>query len=103
MDAEQSIQIVLGAIYSKWNKKSIRNPYDVFEHRIQYAKNERTVGEFVEKLCNKLSIQSPSLKIHEAQWMSSIEYARANENEFMDKIRRETKLMAALGRKWSKS
>ena len=103
MDVEQAIQTVLGAVYAKWNKKSIRNPYDVFEHRIQYAKNERTVGEFIEKLCNKLSIQSPSLANHEGQWVSSMEYAREHEQEFMDKLRRETKLMAALSRRWAKA
>ena len=64
-----------------------RSAYDVFEHRLSFARYERTVPDIIQKLCNTLSLQAPSIPL------DKIEFLRMHEKTALKIIRRWTKLL----------
>ena len=89
-DIEDTWVIVLAYIYRSVNWKKIarnRSSYDIFEHRLCFARYEPTVPDIIQKLCNTLSLQAPPLPI------DKIECLRKYEKLALKVIRRWTKLL----------
>ncbi len=61
--------------------------YDIFEHRLEFARYERGIPEFIQKLCNTLSLQAPPLPL------DAVEFLRRHEPEAMNMVRRMGKLL----------
>ena len=89
-DIEDTWVIVLAYIYRSVNWKKMarnRSSYDIFEHRLCFARYEPTVPDIIQKLCNTLSLQAPSLPL------DRIEFLRKNSDIALEIVRRWTKLL----------
>lgn len=101
---EDHVVNILGHIFRKvqWGKMGRRSPYDIFEHRLEYAKYEIGIPEFIQKICDKLSIQAPVYGDSMNDFLQSVEYCRANETNTFKIIRSRGKLLTLLAAKRSK-
>jgi len=90
IEVEEAWVEVLAHIYRAvdWRKVArSRSPYDIFEHRLSFARYERSVPDVIQRLCNTLSLQAPPLPL------DKVEFLRQNEVVAMDVLRRWTKLL----------
>ena len=82
---------VLASIYRSVDWRKIRrSPYDVFEHRVEFAKYERDVPSVIQKLCDSLSLQAPPIPL------DKVEKLRENEEEAMKVLRKMPKLLSIM-------
>lgn len=83
---------VLAHIYNAVDWKRIirgkRSPYDVFEHRLEFARYEPTIGQVLQKLLNTLNLQLPKLPLNQ------IELLRENEELALKVLRKIPKLLS---------
>ena len=87
---EEAWVVVLAHIYGAVNWRKIarnRSSYDIFEHRLSFARYEPSVPDIIQKLCNTLSLQAPSLPL------DRIEFLRKNSDIALEIVRRWTKLL----------
>ena len=90
---------VLAHIYKsvKWKKVAKgRSAYDVFEHRLCFARYEKDIPSVIQRLCNTLSLQAPPLPL------DKVEFLRQNEKDAMKLLRKMPKLLTLLAAKRSK-
>jgi len=81
---------VLAHIYKAVNWKKVakgRSAYDIFEHRLEFSKYESDVPSVIQKLCNTLGLQAPSLPLE------YVNLLRENEKEAMKVLRKMPKLL----------
>lgn len=81
---------VLAHIYKAVDWRRVaknRSAYDVFEHRLSFARYERSVPDIIQKLCNTLSLQAPPLPL------DKVEFLRKHEKVALKMVRRWTKLL----------
>lgn len=59
-DEEQALVALLGIVYDavRWGRMRVRNPWDVWNHRLRAAATRPTLDGFVSRLCNQLGLQS---------------------------------------------
>ena len=90
---------ILAYIYKAVNWKKVarsKSAYDIFEHRLEFARYEADIPSLIQKLCNSLSLQAPPLPLE------SIEFLRANEKEAMILLRKMPKLLTLKAAKRAK-
>ena len=77
---EGDVVTILACIYSKvkWASMGSRSSYDIFEHRIEYARHEQSIPEFIQRLCNKLNIQAPTYGKYERDFLDAVERCRGD-------------------------
>ena len=86
---EGDVVTILACIYSKvkWASMGSRSSYDIFEHRIEYARHEQSIPEFIQRLCNKLNIQAPTYGKYERDFLDAVERCRGTEEQTLHMIR----------------
>jgi hypothetical protein len=90
---------LLAHIYKAVNWKQIarsKSAYDIFEHRLEFARYERDIPSVIQKLCNTLSLQAPPLPL------DTIEFLRDNEKQALSLMRRMPKLLTLKAAKRAK-
>lgn len=90
---------LLAYIYKAVNWKQIarsKTAYDIFEHRLEFARYERDIPSVIQKLCNTLSLQAPPLPLE------TIEFLRENEKHALALMRRMPKLLTLKAAKRAK-
>jgi len=98
-EIEEKTVNVLAYIYKATNWKRMHTSkisYDIFEHRLEFARHEKTIPELIQKLCNKLSLQAPPLPLDD------VEYLRDHELEALTIIRKMGKLLTLKAAKRAK-
>ena len=95
---EGDVVTILACIYSKvkWASMGSRSSYDIFEHRIEYARHEQSIPEFIQRLCNKLNIQAPTYGKYERDFLDAVERCRGTEEQTLHMIRTRGKLLTLL-------
>lgn len=103
-ELEENVVTVLGRIYSRvqWRKMGSRSAYDIYEHRLEYARHEPDLPSLIQKLCDRLSIQAPSNADGLDDFLHALNYCRQHEKEALQMIRTRGKLLTLLAAKWSK-
>jgi len=98
-DLSEDIATVLGYVYNRvdWHKMKSHNAHDVFVHRLQTALARPTFPEFLDKLCNGLSIQAIPYDS-----LLGIERVCEKDKEAMTLLRKESRVMALLAIKKAK-
>lgn len=89
-EVEQAWTTVLGKIFEAvdWKKmRGRRSRLDIFEHRLAFAKYEQDIPDVIQRLCNTLSLQAPTLPIER------VDYLREHRDEAMEMLRRWDKLL----------
>ena len=90
---------VLAHIYKAVNWKKVarsKNAYDIFEHRLEFARYEPDVPSLIQKLCNTLSLQAPPLPL------DRVEFLREHEMDAMKLLRKMPKLLTLKSAKRAK-
>lgn len=103
MDQEEKriyeiIAAMLGRIYRQadWRKiASNKIATDIFEHRIKVSSRKPSVPEFINKLCNQLSIQA----MHDKPELIMI--AQEHGKQVLNTIRKESQFCVMLARRYS--
>lgn len=98
-DVEEKLVNVLAHIYKAVDWKRMNTSkisYDIFEHRLNFAKNQRGVPEMIQKLCARLSLQAPPLPLDD------VEFLRDHENDAMKMITDYGKLLTLKSAKRAK-
>lgn len=98
-ETERKVVEVLAYIYRAVDWKRMHTSkisYDIFEHRLEFARHEKTMPELIQKLCNKLSLQAPPLPLDD------VEYLRNHESEALSMIRKIGKLLTLKAAKRAK-
>jgi len=101
---EDDLVTILGSIYRKvqWQKMGSKNPWDIFNHRIQFSANEATIPQMIERLCNHLSLQAPVYSEQSEQFVEAVDRCRQVEKEAMHMVRTRTKLLTLLAARYAK-
>jgi len=88
LDIEDLIVYVLARIYSRvnWGRivRGIRDPLDVFQHRVLVASYTDKFSKFIERLCRLLGIQSIRIETE------VINVLEENNDKVLDKLRHES-------------
>jgi len=101
---EENLTIILGTIYGRvsWKKMGSRSAYDIFEHRLEYARYEQSIPEFIQKICDKLSIQAPSYSASMSDFLDAVKYCRKWEKQALHMLRTRGKLLTLLASQHNK-
>ena len=102
---EQDLVTILGSIYRKvnWRKMgSGKSTWDIYDHRMQFAANEPTLPQFIENICNHLSLQAPVFSEQSERFLESLKRCRQVEKEALYMIKTRTKLLTLLAAKFAK-
>lgn len=78
-------------VWRRWKKDNVGKKWtDVFSHRIKTASSKPTFGQFLDKLCYGLGVQSVDVP------RDMIDYLQYNEQIALKMIREQTVLLVAL-------
>lgn len=99
-ELNEAITESLAYVYGRVDWRSMRsnNPHDVFVHRLQTALSRPTFGQFLDKLCNGLSIQAIPYDS-----LAAIKRVQDEDEKAMNLLRKETRIFALKAIQRSKS